>query len=234
MLSATSLPFTREQFISVFADYNNAMWPLQIFAFLLGVMMAGSVAVALVRGPIVTNNKTNYLIGFGLALMWLWAGVAYHGLFFSTINTAAFFFAALFVLQALLLMYFTIRRRLQFAVASGISLWIGWALIVYALLIYPLVGILSGHRYPEMPMFGITPCPVTIFTVGLFVLAKPSVPRALLVIPFLWSLLGGSAVFVLGVAQDWPLLFCVFAIPFIVIRDHKSSISKYHRDSISV
>jgi hypothetical protein len=55
-----------------------------------------------------------------------------------------------------------------------------------------------------------------------------------LVIPFLWSLLGGSAVFVLGVAQDWPLLFCVFAIPFIVIRDHKSSISKYHRDSISV
>jgi Family of unknown function (DUF6064) len=213
----------------VFAAYNNAMWPMQVFAYLLGVIMAGSLAIALLRGPSMKNNKINYLIGFGLALMWVWAGVAYHGLFFSTINTAAFFFAALFVLQAILLMVFTIRRRLEFTTASGISRWIGWALIVYALLIYPLAGILSGHRYPEMPMFGTTPCPVTIFTVGLFVLAKPRVPRALLVIPFLWSLLGGSAVFVLGVAQDWPLLFCVFAIPFIVVRDRKSSMSNRDR-----
>ena len=218
MLSPTSLPFTREQFTNVFADYNNAMWPVQVFAYLLGVIMV----VALVRARHVTNDKTNYLIGFGIALMWVWAGIAYHGLFFSTINTAAFFFAALFVLQALLLMYFTIRGRLRFAAASGISAWVGWALIVYALLIYPVAGILSGHPYPEMPMFGITPCPVTMFTVGLFVLAQPRLPRGLLVIPFLWSLLGGSAVFVLGVAQDWPLLFCVLAIPFIVIRDRKT------------
>jgi hypothetical protein len=218
MLAPNSLPFTREQFINVFADYNNAMWPMQVFAYLLGVIMV----VALVQAQRVTNNKTNYLIGFGLALMWVWAGVAYHGLFFSTINTAAFLFAALFVLQALFLIYFTVRRRLEFGTTHGISRWIGWALIVYALLIYPLAGILSGHRYPEIPMFGITPCPVTIFTVGLFVLARPRVPRVLLVIPFLWSLLGGSAVFVLGVAQDWPLLLCVFAIPFIVIRDRKT------------
>jgi Family of unknown function (DUF6064) len=230
MLVSNSLPFTREQFINVFADYNNAMWPMQVFAYLLGVIMV----VALVRARRVTSNKTNYLIGFGLALMWVWAGVAYHGLFFSTINTAAFFFAALFVLQALLLMYFTIRRRLKFASASGISRWIGWALIVYALLVYPLAGILNGHHYPEMPMFGITPCPVTIFTVGLFVLTQPPLPRALLVIPFLWSLLGGSAVFVLGVAQDWPLLFCLFAIPFIVIRDRKFSSSKPNRAMTSV
>lgn len=203
---------------------------MQIFAYLLGVIMV----VALLRARRATSTKTNYLIGFGLTLMWVWAGVAYHGLFFSTINTAAFFFAALFVLQALLLMYFTIRRRFEFTGANGISRWIGWALIVYALLIYPLVGILSGHRYPEMPMFGTTPCPVTIFTVGLFVLAQSRIPRVLLVIPFLWSLLGGSAVFVLGVAQDWPLLFCVFAIPFIVIRDRKSSMSSRDRAVISV
>jgi hypothetical protein len=221
VLSPNSLPFTREQFINVFADYNNAMWPMQVFAYLLGVIMAGSLAVALVRAPRVTNKKISYLIGFGLALMWAWAGMGYHGLFFSTINTAAFFFAALFVLQALLLIYFTIRYRLEFASTPGISRWIGWTLIVYALLIYPLAGILSGHRYPEMPMFGTTPCPVTIFTVGLFLLAQPRVPRALLLIPFLWSLLGGSAVFVLGVTQDWPLLFCVLVIPFIVVRDRK-------------
>jgi hypothetical protein len=216
---ASSLPFTREQFMYVFVNYNNALWPLQIFAYLIGIVMV----VALVRASLGADNKTHYFIGFGLVLLWVWAGIGYHGLYFSTINTAAFLFAALFVLQALLLMYFTIRGRLKFAAASGISQWISWALIVYALLIYPLAGMLSGHIYPEMPMFGTTPCPVTIFTVGVFVLAQPRVPRGLLVIPFLWSMLGGSAVFVLGVKQDWPLLFCVLAIVFILIRDRKNS-----------
>jgi Family of unknown function (DUF6064) len=75
---AHSLPFTREQFINLFADYNYAMWPIQVFAYLLGVIMV----VALVHAQRVTDNKTNCLIGFGLALMWGWAGVAYHGLLF--------------------------------------------------------------------------------------------------------------------------------------------------------
>jgi len=32
-------------------------------------------------------------------MMWLWTGFAYHGLSFSVINKAAYFFAALFVVQ---------------------------------------------------------------------------------------------------------------------------------------
>jgi uncharacterized protein DUF6064 len=45
----------------------------------------------------------------------------------------------------------------------------------------------TGHRYPEMPMFGVTPCPVTIFTFGLLLLTVRPVPRSLFVIPFVWS-----------------------------------------------
>jgi hypothetical protein len=58
-----------------------------------------------------------------------------------------------------------------------------------------------------MPMFGITPCPVTIFTFGIFLLAAASVSRRLFVIPVIWSLIGGSAAFLLQVPQDWLLLF---------------------------
>lgn len=219
MLASNSPPFMHEQFINVFADYKNAMWQMQLFAYFLGVITI----VALARAPRVTNNTTNCLIGFGLALMLVWASVAYYGLLFSTINTAAFLFAALFVLQTLLLTYSTVRRCLEFGTIHGISRGISWALIAYALLIYTLAGIFSGYRYPELPMFGTTPCPVTIFTVGLFVLAKPRVPHALLALPFPWSLLGGSAVFVLGVAQDWSLLLCVLAIPFIVVWNRKTA-----------
>ncbi|WP_292530757.1 DUF6064 family protein, partial [Mesorhizobium sp.] len=65
-------------------------------------------------------------------------------------------------------------------------------------------------------MFGVTPCPVTIFTFGFFLLAKPPVSRWVLAIPFIWSLIGGGAAFLLGVPQDWLLLVSgVVAVPLV-------------------
>ena len=72
-----------------------------------------------------------------------------------------------------------------------------------------------------MQMFGITLCPVTIFTFGLFLLASSAHPRWLLVIPFVWSLIGGSAAVLLHVPQDWFLLFSGIAIVPIVLRERR-------------
>jgi hypothetical protein len=77
----------------------------------------------------------------------------------------------------------------------------------------------AGHRYPQLPMFGITPCPVTLFTFGLLLLTTGPVQRGLLVIPFIWSLVGASAALLLGMPQDWPLLFSGVAIPILLFRD---------------
>ena len=74
-----------------------------------------------------------------------------------------------------------------------------------------------------MPMFGITPCPVTIFTFGLFLLASSAVPRSLMVIPVVWSLIGGSAALLLHVPQDWFLLFSGIAIVPIILRERRQS-----------
>jgi hypothetical protein len=115
-------------------------------------------------------------------------------------------FAALFVVQGLLFAHAALLRcDLRFARGHGPRAWLGWALIVYSALVYPLVGV-AGHGYPAMPMFGITPCPVTLFTFGMLLVAQGPVPRRLLIIPFLWALVGGSAAFLLAVPQDWPLL----------------------------
>ncbi|MCW5633038.1 MAG: hypothetical protein KIT17_06840 [Rubrivivax sp.] len=193
------LPFTREQFVEVFARYNEAVWPVQVLAYLLGL---AAVVLLLSR-----RAGFDRVVGGVLALMWLWTGVAYHGVFFSAINKAAAAFAALFVVQGLLFARAAVvRGTLRFAPGSGPAAWLGWALVVYAAVLYPLVGMAAGHAYPQIPMFGITPCPVTLLTFGLLLLAAPPVPRSLLVIPFLWSLVGGSAAFLLGVPQDWPLL----------------------------
>jgi hypothetical protein len=192
------LPFTQDQFLAVFAAYNLAVWPAQLVAYVLGLGMV----LALLR----PTRQGNRIVGAGLALMWVWTGVAYHALFFAPINKAAHAFAALFVVQGLLFAHAALLRSdLYFSRGNGLRSWLGWALIVYAALIYPLIGV-AVHGYPAMPMFGITPCPVTLFSFGVLLLAQQPVPRRLLVIPFVWALVGGSAAFLLAVPQDWPLL----------------------------
>lgn len=206
------LPFTREQFLSLFGAYNEAVWPAQIVAYLLG-----AVVLAMVARPSALGAR---FVAFGLACMWAWTAISYHWIFFSTINDAALLFGALFVIQAVLLLYFGMgRTKLAFGTPRGWTAWVGWAFVAYAAIVYPLLGMATGHSYPEMPMFGITPCPVTIFTFGVFLLTTSPVPRWLLVFPFVWSLIGGSAAFLLGVPQDWLLLFSGISILLIVLRD---------------
>ena len=193
------LPFTHDQFIEVFAAYNAAIWPVQVVAALLGL----GVCVAVARG----GTDSWPVAGAGLAAMWIWTGVAYHGLFFSRINEAAIGFGALFVLQGLLLLLAAVRGRLKFGPRTRRSPWAiaGWALIGYSAVLYPMVNWLTGMAYPGMPTFGVTPCPVTLFTFGVLLLASRP-PWWLVPIPFAWALLGGSAALLLRVPADWVLL----------------------------
>ncbi|EHR70974.1 hypothetical protein BurJ1DRAFT_2134 [Burkholderiales bacterium JOSHI_001] len=208
------LPFTREQFFGVFADYNAAVWPAQVAAYLFGL----TVVLALLR-PSPLGRR--FVAGV-LAAMWVWTGVAYHAVFFARINPIAFGFGALFVGQGVLFLVAGVaRRRLVFGQPPGFTAVLGWVLVAYSMLLYPLLGQWSGHGYPAMPMFGITPCPVTLFTFGALLLTSASVPRWLLIIPLAWSLVGGSAAFMLGVPQDWPLLFSGLTIVLLILRDRR-------------
>jgi hypothetical protein len=205
------LPFTPEQFLAVFEAYNEAIWPVQAFAYLVG-----SVAVVLLFAE---SQRSDRIIAAILATMWAWTGLAYHGLFFAPINRTAYAFGALFVAEAGAIAYAAIRHRLTFGFRSDAAGWAGIALAAYAAVLYPLIGIAAGHHPSELPMFGVTPCPVTIFTFGLLLLTRSPPPLYLLVIPTLWSLIGGSAAILLGVPQDWLLLVSGIAtMGFVTVR----------------
>jgi hypothetical protein len=207
------LPFSPEQFLSVFVNYNTAIWPVQVGAYLLGCLAI----ILLFRKVLHADRITSGI----LAIMWLWTGIAYHGVFFSTINRAAYIFSTLFIIQGAYLLYSGVYQdRLRFGLEFGTTAWVGVALVIYAAIVYPLIGVATGHQYPETPVFGVTPCPVTIFTFGLLLLTVRPVPRSLLVVPFVWSLIGGSAAILLNVPQDWLLLVsgCI-AVPLIILRD---------------
>jgi hypothetical protein len=193
------LPFTVEQFLAVFASYNNAIWPAQLLAYLLGAL-----AFALsFRG----GARSDRTIAAVLAVMWAVTAIGYHLTFFAAINKLAYGFGALFLIESAALAYAGVyRNRLNFGFQADAASWVGLFFVVYAAALYPLMGIATGHPYPELPMFGVTPCPVTIFTLGMLLLTVNPPSGYLLAIPLLWSLIGGSAAILLQIPQDWLLL----------------------------
>jgi hypothetical protein len=195
-LSLMQLPFTSEEFFSVFARYNNAVWPMQ---WVLGIMAVVAISLAL------RKRAAGRSIAVVLAIFWLWMGIRYHWAFFAAINPAAKFFGALFVIQGLLfLMMGAWRNMLNFERPTGARRIIGWILIFYAIVIYPLLGNAVGHHYPTAPTFGL-PCPTTIFTLGLLLWAAPNARWWLMIIPWLWAAIGTMAAIKLGVIQDYGL-----------------------------
>ena len=71
-------------------------------------------------------------------------------------------------------------------------------------------------------MFGVAPCPTTIFTFGILLWATKSVPAYLLVIPLLWSIVGMSAAVNLRVPQDYGLVVAgVLGTVLILIQNRR-------------
>jgi hypothetical protein len=193
------LPFTTEEFLDVFGRYNEAIWPMQVVAYGLGFA-----AVLLALRP---TRWSSRFIAAVLAAFWLWTGLVYHRAYFREINGAAVLFGALFAVQAALwVLVGVVRPRLAFRIRRDLGGLVGGLFIAYTLVGYPLLGLALGQSFPRMPTFGVTPCPVTIYTFGLLLWTERPVPRVLLVIPLAWSLLGTSAAILLGIGEDFGLV----------------------------
>lgn len=199
-----------EQFLDVFEKYNQAIWPLQIVAYALGIAL---VVLAFARW-----KRANVVILGSLALMWAWMGIAYMWTYFAEINEAATLFGAFFLAQAMLLLAAALKdRAVTFGRTRDWNTYVGIALIVYAMLVYPLLGMALGHSYPRAPMFGVAPCPTTIFTFGMLLLAAR--PRLLLLmIPLVWSVIGFFAAINLGVSEDVGLLLAGVITAIVVLQ----------------
>ena len=192
------IPFTTDQFLDVFRQYNQAVWPAQWALHVLAL-----IAVLLLFRD---SRWAGRWISGVLAVLWLWMGAVYHLIFFRPINPAAIIFGALFVAQAALFAWAGVwQGRLTFRARPEPTCVLAGLLLVYALVLYPMLGRALGHVYPAAPTFGL-PCPTTLFTIGVLMLATPAVPRVLLLVPLLWVVVGTSGAVQLGMREDFGLL----------------------------
>lgn len=207
-------PFTVEQFLEVFRNYNNTVFPMQIVFYL-----SSFVAIYLSFKPASKSDKT---ISGVLAFLWIWMGVVYHLIFFTTINKAAYLFGAIFILQGILFLTLgVLKNALSFGFRSDTYGIMGIVLILFALIVYPVLAYSFGHIYPNSPTFGL-PCPTTIFTFGLLLLSDKKCPVAILIIPFIWSLIGFTAAFNFGILEDTGLLISgLLTLLMLLIRNRK-------------
>jgi hypothetical protein len=207
-------PFAIDQFLGVFEKYNLAVWPMQAVLVLLAVLV-----LFLGFKKIKYSDK---IISMVLGFFWLWIGIIYHLAYFTAINKAAYFFGVLFIIQGFIFLFAGgIRSKLSFRFQTESYSLVGSAFILYALVIYPLLGYSFGHVYPENPTFGL-PCPTTIFTFGVLLWTDKFVPKYVLAIPLIWSIIGFGAAVSLGVKEDYGLLIAgVLGFVLVFIRDHR-------------
>jgi hypothetical protein len=213
-----NIPFTINDFLQVFGDYNKAIEPAQIIAYLLGI----TTLFLLYKG----TKRSSIYINVILGLFWIWIGFSYHILHFSTINKAAYIFGILFIIQGSLFLYLTFTNNvLIYTFDKKISSIIGVLFLLYAMIIYPILNVVFGHIYPNMPVFGVSPCPTVIFTFALLLLIQDKVPFHILIIPILWSFIGLSASINLGMAEDYGLTIAgILSLILIPLHNRNQSL----------
>jgi hypothetical protein len=191
------LPFTAEILFSSFEQYNRALWPLPILA------VGGALAIILLTlRPVQGGDRA---IGALVALAWVWVGIGYHLLHLATLDFAAPAYGVLFVLQGLLLAWTgMIRNRLSFRFGADLFGWAGLALMIAAVLAWPLADLLShGWQSPRLAL--LAPSPTAAFTLGLLLLSEGRAPLQLAVIPLLWAMVAGATGWILAIPQDLAL-----------------------------
>jgi hypothetical protein len=207
------MAITSEELLEVFAAYNLQIWPMQILAYLMGVVAC---YFAFRKGRL-----SQRVVPGILAFFWLW--VAFLFWLPSSLQgfTIGYLFTAMFAIEGVLFLIQAVKPQLAFGIYRKSHTILGMVFMLYALLGYPLIGLLIGHRYPRTPAFGLTPCPLIIYTFGLLLLTRSKVPKRLLVIPFFYSL-SGVVWISIGIWEDVGLVLSSLASVYLIWqRDRK-------------
>lgn len=196
------LMFSARTYYRLIELCNLAIWPLH----LLAVAMGMALVILARRG----DERSGRMAAVVLGVCWLWVAWAFHAEHYATINSAALYFAAVFALQGLLLIF---AGRLHATDGR-----VGLGLLLVALFGYPLLALISGRPWQQAEVFGIVPDPTVAVTLALLALSSRA-HWVLWPVPLVWSAISGATLWAMSVAYAWVLpLIAMLALTLLILR----------------
>jgi hypothetical protein len=199
------LLFSPRTYYRLFELYNLAIWPAQIAAVGLGLLI-----LTLLRSGAAWHGR---VVAGILAACWFWVAWAYLVVRYDTINWAARYFAIGFAIEALLLVWIgLIRDRLVLRPRADVISKAGLGICLFGLFIHPLIGPLVGRPFVQLELFGVAPDPTAVVTLGVLFTADRIV-WLLLPIPLLWCGISGATLW----AMQSPEVVIMFGIAVLAV-----------------
>ena len=201
--------FILENFLTVLEHYNLSIWPLQIFAYLFGIVI--------LYFSIKRTKYSNNIVLAILSLFWFWNGIVFCPIFWAPTYKFAYLFGVLCIIQGCLFLIGIFKSNISINYSANFHSIIGILFIVYAMVGYQLFGYFLGHVYPRFWSVGLVPCPTTIFTLGLFLMTDKIFPKYYLIVPFIITMGGFLAVYK-GILEDIGLIIAVLLGIYLILK----------------
>lgn len=208
------LMFSPRTYWRLFELYNRDIWPAQVAA-----LAAGAALPWLARRGGWWEPR---LLALLLAAGWAWTAWGFLLARYDAINWAGRYFALGFAAQAVLVAGLgAAAGRLRIGPFDDAAGRIGLALFLAALILYPLLAVIAGRGWAGAEIFGLAPDPTAIGTLGLLLAARGGAVRALRVIPIIWCLVAGAALWTMGAWQAvLPLGSALLIVSLAVTRQY--------------
>jgi len=216
------LPFTIDTYFSAIEQYNQSIWPFPLAGFPLAM-----IAIGCAMAPIANGAR---MLGAVLVVAWLWSGIGFHLLHFSTINFAAPAYAGLFTLQAGLVAWLCIARgSVRFRFVPNTPGLAGIVLAGLGATTWPMIGLVLGSgEFTSAPMFAADPTATVLMTLGVLLLAEGRAVIWLAVIPVLWTFVDGATFFVLGAPAGLALPMIGLVVFVLLVLKRRTEVLNGH------
>lgn len=194
--------------------YNNAIFPMQIIIMIVAIILT----YFLFAKP---GTKTNKMMKAYLSFTFAWNGIIFF-LIFGKELPGIFLGAPLFIIVAILFAWDIFGNKTQLRLPD--IKWQRYLMMFWILLafLYPLIGLAFGHYYPKTCIFGVMPCPTTVFALALLVAAIPKVDKKVYVLLLVWALPAfGKCLGALNLYEDCVLFWTGIYALIMLIKNWK-------------
>jgi len=223
---------TSEKFWDLIHHYDTAIFPVQFVFSIVAIVLA----VLIVRKP---SPKLNRWVNLFLMICYLWIGVVFFLGFNKELSAQMRYFQpiVMFIIALLFgLDIITKKSNFEFPTARWHRGIVGFFL-AYSIVGYPLIGWILGHPYSAevsgnvsiwLPIFGVYPCPTTIFSLALLGSAFPRGDKKVMIPLLFWALFSimGPPVRNYGVYEDIGLFLAGIYGLVILIKNFRQKSNK--------